>query len=72
MVNLDLLLAMKLVAFRSARKSDVADCRNIVAALKSQGENVNSEYIVRIIKKYYKNTDILSKEAKIFAGLEKI
>lgn len=70
MVNLDLLLAMKLVAFREHKQSDLTDCMNIIRTLAMHGEKVDSNYMVGIVIKYYGRVDILSNGAKAFIGLE--
>lgn len=69
MVNLDLLLAIKLVAFREHKQSDMNDCVNILNALRIHGINVTPEYIRQLVIKYYGSIDVLSKEAKRFARL---
>lgn len=68
MVNYDLLLAMKLIAFREHKKTDIEDCRSIINFYKKQGYNVDTEFIVNIINKYFSIND-LSTEAKNFIGL---
>ena len=68
MVNYDLLLAMKLVAFREHKQTDMADCRNIISELKSRGFNVDTKFIVDIVNKYF-SIDDLSDNAKKFIGL---
>lgn len=69
MVKLDLLLAMKLVSFRSHKQTDREDCRNIIKVFRQNGINVNTEYIVNIVKKYYGSIDVISDSAKKFIGL---
>lgn len=69
MVNLDLLLAMKLVAFRQHKITDKYDCINIINALKQNGIQVNSLTLKNLIINYYGTTDILSEEAKTFIGI---
>lgn len=68
MVNYDLLLAMKLIAFREHKQTDKEDCRSIVSLLKRQGNDVTTEYICSIVNKYFSVKD-LSDDAKQFIGL---
>ena len=55
MVNIDLLLAMKLVAFRSHKLTDVYDCRSIIDRLMANGVLVNSDYLFSTVRKYFPN-----------------
>ena len=64
MVNYDLLLAMKLVAFREHKKTDLEDCRNIISFMLSKGLTVNTEYICSIVNKYF-SIDISSSEGTV-------
>lgn len=66
MVNLDLLLAMKLVAFRMDRKHDLEDIQNIIKTLVQNGVLVNCEYITETIIKYYGGLNNLSNGAISF------
>lgn len=68
MVNYDLLLAMKLVAFREHKQTDKADCRNIITMFRNNGIDVNTKFIVDIVNKYFSIND-LSDDAKKFIGL---
>ena len=68
-VNPDLLLCMKLVAFRSAKVQDMLDANDIIARLKNLGYTVTTETICQSIIKYYGSLDVLSKEARLFIGL---
>lgn len=70
MVNLDLLLAMKLMSFRTDRKSDLADIKSIISRLRSNGMDVGKEYMQSLILKYYDSFDGLTFEAKEFLGME--
>ena len=53
MVNFDLLLAMKLVAFRSHKLTDVYDCCSIIDKLRTNGVLVNGEYLFSTVRKYF-------------------
>ena len=68
MVNYDLLLAMKLVAFREHKQTDKADCRNIITMFRNKGINVDTKFIVDIVNKYF-SIDDLSDDAKKFIGM---
>ena len=68
MVNLDLLLAMKIVAFRD-RKNDVFDCNAIIRYLQSQNITVNVNIISSWVVKYYGSLDVLSQGAKKYMHL---
>lgn len=68
-VNLDLLLCMKLVAFRAAKVQDTLDANDIISRLRSLGYTVTTETICQSIIKYYGSLDVLSKEAKLFIDL---
>lgn len=68
MVNYDLLLAMKLVAFREHKQTDKADCRNIITMFRNKGINVDTKFIVDIVNKYFSIND-LSDDAKKFIGM---
>jgi hypothetical protein len=68
-VNLDLLLCMKLISFRDNKQTDIDDCISIINVLKNRGYNVNTEFIVSLLIKYYKRYDMLSVNAKRFIGL---
>lgn len=68
MVDLDLLLAMKLIAFREHKQTDRLDCVNILNEFKNKGFNVNTEFVCNIVNKYF-SIDDLSSEAKNFIGL---
>lgn len=68
-VNPDLLLCMKLVAFRPAKIQDTLDANDIIVRLKNLGYTVTTETICQSIIKYYGSLDVLSKEAKLFIGL---
>lgn len=68
-VNPDLLLCMKLVAFRSAKVQDMLDANDIIVKLKNLGYTVTTEAICQSIIKYYGSLDVLSKEARLFIGL---
>lgn len=68
MVDLDLLLAMKLIAFREHKRSDLHDCRSIISIMKQGGSDVSTEFICDIVNKYF-SVDDLSSEAKKFIGL---
>ena len=68
-VNLDLLLCMKLVAFRSAKVQDTLDANDIIVSLRTLGYTVTTETICQSVIKYYGSLDVLSKEAKLFIGL---
>ena len=68
MVNLDLLLAMKLIAFREHKQTDKEDCRSIVNVFKSKGVSMDTDYICNIVNKYFNIAD-LSDEARKFIGL---
>lgn len=68
MVNIDLLLAMKLIAFREHKQTDRLDCISIVNILKSQGNVVDTKFIVDVVNKYF-SIDDLSSDAKLFIGL---
>lgn len=64
LVNPDLLLCMKLVAFRSAKIVDRQDAANMLIRLKSN--NVLYSDILNLVSYYYGSTDVLSQEAKNF------
>lgn len=68
MVNYDLLLSMKLVAFREHKQTDKADCRNIITMFRNKGINVDTKFIVDIVNKYFSIND-LSDDAKKFIGM---
>lgn len=68
-VNPDLLLCMKLVAFRPAKVQDTLDANDIIVRLKNLGYTVTTETICQSIIKYYGSLDVLSKEARLFIGL---
>lgn len=68
-VNPDLLLCMKLVAFRPAKIQDTLDANDIIVRLKNLGYTVTTETICQSIIKYYGSLDVLSKEARLFIGL---
>lgn len=68
-VNPDLLLCMKLVAFRSAKVQDTLDANDIIVSLRTLGHTVTTETICQSIIKYYGSLDVLSKEARLFIGL---
>lgn len=68
MVNYDLLLAMKLVAFREHKKTDELDCINIVNYYKSKGVNLTTESLINLVNKYFSIND-LSVDAKRFIGM---
>ena len=69
MVNYDLLLAMKLIAFRKHKQTDKEDCRSIITLMKSKGCIVTTESICEIVNKYFSVND-LSEDAKAFIGLK--
>lgn len=69
MVNLDLLLAMKLIAFRQHKITDKYDCINIINRLRQSGIDIDSMVLRNLVIKYYGTTDILSVEAKEFIGM---
>lgn len=60
-VNPDLLLCMKLVAFRTTKITDLMDINNMLEVLKSK--NVRANSVFNLVRSYYESTDILSKEA---------
>lgn len=66
MVKLDLLLAMKLVAFRSHKQTDMLDCMTIINLARSKGKLVNKNTIYPLIHKYYGDIKILSDDAVNF------
>lgn len=68
MVNLDLLLAMKLIAFREHKKTDMLDCISIISVFKEKGYIVNTDFICSIVNKYF-STEDLSNDSKKFIGL---
>lgn len=68
-VNPDLLLCMKLVAFRAAKVQDTLDANDIIVRLRNLGYTVTTETICQSVIKYYGSLDVLSKEAKLFIGL---
>lgn len=68
-VNLDLLLCMKLIAFREAKAQDTLDANDIILRLRNLGYTVITETICQSVIKYYGSLDVLSKEAKLFIGL---
>lgn len=68
-VNLDLLLCMKLIAFREAKVQDTLDANDIILRLRNLGYTVTTETICQSVIKYYGSLDVLSKEAKLFIGL---
>lgn len=70
MVNLDLLLAMKLVAYRIHKPSDMQDCQVIVSKLRESGINVNTQYLTNLIVHYYGSLDIISEDSKHFIGVK--
>lgn len=61
LVNSDLLLCMKLVAFRANKITDLVDINNMLGILKSNG--VRSDVVFNLVVKYYGNRNVLSKEA---------
>lgn len=69
MVNLDLLLAMKMVAFREHKQTDKLDVINIIKILNSRGINCDRNFIISTVLKYYKTLDISEDTAKQFLGL---
>lgn len=68
-VNPDLLLCMKLVAFRAAKVQDTLDANDIIVRLRNLGYIVTTETICQSVVKYYDSLEVLSKEAKLFIGL---
>lgn len=70
-VNPDLLLCMKLVAFKSAKVQDMLGANDIIVRLKNLGYTVTTETICQSIIKYYGSLDVLSKEARLFIGLRR-
>lgn len=68
-VNPDLLLCMKLVAFRAAKVQDALDANAIIVRLRSLGYIVTTETICQAVIKYYGSLEVLSKDAKLFIGL---
>lgn len=68
MVNIDLLLAMKLIAFREYKITDRYDCINIINEMRNRGLNPDTEFVCNIVKKYF-SLDLLSESAKKFIGL---
>lgn len=68
-VNPDLLLCMKLVAFRAAKVQDTLDANDIIVRLRNLGYIVTTETICQSVVKYYGSLEVLSKEAKLFIGL---
>lgn len=68
MVNLDLLLAMKLVAFREYKDSDILDCKAILREMQRQGYKMDTMVVCNIVNKYF-SVDMLSDNAKRFIGL---
>lgn len=61
LVNQDLLLCMKLVAFRANKVTDLIDINNMLAILKSK--DVKASNVFSLVENYYENQNILSKEA---------
>lgn len=68
-VNPDLLLCMKLVAFRKEKKSDIDDINNLVLRFRALGRTMNTNEVCNLIIKYYGSLNVLSKEAKEFLHL---
>lgn len=68
-VNPDLLLCMKLVAFRKEKKSDIDDINNLVLRFRALGRIMDTNEVCNLIIKYYGSLDVLSKEAKEFLHL---
>lgn len=66
MVKPELLLAMKLVAFREHKPTDASDCLDLIAMAKRNGIVVNRSYLYNLVIKYYGSIDILSNYAKNF------
>lgn len=60
-MNPDLLLCMKLVAFRANKITDLVDINNMLKVLKSSG--VPATVVFDLVVKYYDNMDVLPKEA---------
>lgn len=61
LVNPDLLLCMKLVAFRANKITDLVDINNMLRVLKSSG--VPANVVFDLVVKYYDSMDVLSREA---------
>lgn len=60
MVKPELLLAMKLVAFRSHKPTDFKDVQSIIEHLRQDGIDVTSDYVKSLLVKFY-GEDILGK-----------
>lgn len=69
-VNPDLLLCMKLVAFRKEKNSDIIDISNLVKMFRASGRLMDTNEVCNLIIKYYGTLDILSNEAREFLHLE--
>lgn len=69
MANDDLLLAMKLVAFREHKRTDMDDCTAIITKLRDRGIKADSVFLLELIRKYYGSTDVLSERARTFIGI---
>ena len=59
---------MKLVSFREHKQTDMYDCRAVIKYFKSQGYNVDTDFICQVVNKYFDIND-LSDDAKKFIGL---
>lgn len=71
MVNLDLLLAMKLVAFRTHKQTDMLDAQNIINILRKQGHVLNEQTILTLVINFYGSLDVLQQTARDFISLQK-
>lgn len=70
MVNIDLLLAMKLVAFREYKVTDMQDCYSIINRLKSSGVVVDSSYLFSVTSKYFSQDKLSSNAIRFIRSFE--
>lgn len=63
LVNQDLLLCMKLVAFRVSKATDIIDINNLLSVLKEN--HISSSSVINLVESYY-GKNALSNEATLY------
>lgn len=69
-VKPELLLAMKLMAFRDTKMSDVEDIKAVLQVLQSKGVKLSSDYAYYVLRKYYGNPRLNSSAINFIRGLD--
>lgn len=71
-VKPELLLAMKLVAFRDTKITDLEDIKAVIQILQSRGIKMDSCYVNFILHKYYSNPKLSSTAVAFIRRLDRV